>query len=537
MLADRTPERTHQPGTPQTKRPRSDDNLGRQLIKEIRCSVHGTIKCEPLLESVMNSDVFQRLRRLKQLGVTEHVYPSAMSSRFEHSLGVSHLAGEMCRRLMLRDIPKGAARASERDILCVKLAGLLHDIGHGPFSHTFEKLVPDFKHEAMSVSLVQLLFGTKDDTRSELRLSSYEAGGEHLDDENDLLFVEELIRGVDNPEGCKGRGRDKFYLYNIIANKAYGLDVDRLDYLIRDNKSAIGQDASFSIDFILDNVAVRMTSSQNNLGAPYPVIAFSRKAAGEVWKVFQSRYEMFGKVYLHEKGMGRELLLADLLEAMGKLPAPACHVIAGKTLEEAAKAPEDFILLDDHIVTRLALRLEDLTQQPTEEHTVAVRRARTLLDRYRRHSHYAKVAEAIVPDAQLLDKDKRRMKPRDIEQRLKENWGLDPMRFIVTMRVVHHGEGDLNPMAKMPFFNQKTDGVDELATPLKDFQWRYIPLPQHFERPSVCVFFRGDDDVCRDEAIKAAKQEVEQRWRKVNFPIPSEVSDDDDEQMRCSQGM
>ena len=139
----------------------------------------------------MNSDVFQRLRRLKQLGVTEHVYPSAMSSRFEHSLGVSHLAGEMCRRLMLRDIPKGAARASERDILCVKLAGLLHDIGHGPFSHTFEKLVPDFKHEAMSVSL-QLL-GTKDDTRRSL-LSSYEAGGEHLDDENDLLFVEELIR-------------------------------------------------------------------------------------------------------------------------------------------------------------------------------------------------------------------------------------------------------------------------------------------------------------------------------------------------------
>ena len=142
-----------------------------------------------------------------------------------------------------------------------------------------------------------------------------------------------------------------------------------------------------------------------------------------------------------------------------------------------------------------------------------------------------------MPDAQLLDKDKGRMKPRDIEQRLKENWGLDPMRFIVTMRVVHHGEGDLNPMAKMPFFNQKTDGVDELATPLKDFQWRYIPLPQHFERLSVCVFFRGDDDVCRDEAIKAAKQEVEQRWRKVNFPIPSEVSDDDDEQMRCSQGM
>ena len=158
--------------------------------------MHGAIRLEPLIVAVMDDPIFQRLKRLKQLGCAEHVFPTATHSRFEHSLGVAHLAEQLCRRLKALAMPQGAEAPSERDILCVKLEGLCHDLGHGPFSHMFEQTVKDFKHAAMSIKLLHRLFARGDGGR---KLSDFSAGGERLDDEQDLLFIEELIDGVKPP--------------------------------------------------------------------------------------------------------------------------------------------------------------------------------------------------------------------------------------------------------------------------------------------------------------------------------------------------
>ena len=103
--------------------------------KRTNDDVHGSIEICPVFEAVLNTPQVQRLRKLKQLGVAEHVYACATHNRFEHSLGVAHLAERICEQLRRGQRKLGI---TEKDILCVKLAGLCHDLGHGPFSHVYD---------------------------------------------------------------------------------------------------------------------------------------------------------------------------------------------------------------------------------------------------------------------------------------------------------------------------------------------------------------------------------------------------------------
>ena len=106
--------------------------------KQIQDRVHGQITMEPLLLQVMDTPEFQRLDNIKQLGGCSYIYPSATHTRKEHSIGVCHLAGLMVEHLRRTQPNLGIDNA---DYLCVKWAGLVHDIGHGPFSHMFEEFV------------------------------------------------------------------------------------------------------------------------------------------------------------------------------------------------------------------------------------------------------------------------------------------------------------------------------------------------------------------------------------------------------------
>lgn len=97
------------------------------MWKHINDSVHGGMNLEPALVAVVDTPQFQRLRLIRQLGVTEHVYPSGTHNRFEHCLGVAHLAGRMA--VTLRNLRPDLV--TNRDVTCVKLAGLCHDLGTG----------------------------------------------------------------------------------------------------------------------------------------------------------------------------------------------------------------------------------------------------------------------------------------------------------------------------------------------------------------------------------------------------------------------
>ena len=490
------------PETPSTsvKKARREASANGPPEKVVRCALHGQIKLHPLLVELMDTLPVQRLRRLRQLGCADHVYPSATHSRFEHSLGVAHLARELCRRLRAKHMPIGAEAPDEKDELCVMVAGLCHDLGHGPFSHTFETLFEKetnadgtkhswFKHERMSIQLLDRCF-------KEVRWSS--ALPEDWNHEMDVKFIKELIDGAGPKDRCS-RDRCKWYLYDIVANKACGLDVDRLDYLLRDKQLAINAGADLAIDVILESAAVRMAKCDND-DEPYPVIAFDRKAASELWKVFQLRFERFDKLYLHKNVMGREALLTDLVRAFDELPAPASDMLRGMRLRDAAQRPEDFVKLDDQMITRIQARIEDLEYQ--DSGSPELHRVTQLLYRYLRHSHYARLYEGFSP----FEND-------DGVAALQEL--LDESRFKVKARVVHHGDGRANPMAKMHFFRPKLDDINQPAAPIPADEFdRWLPLPRHFQRQTVCVFFKEEGDAARKIAEQEVLEKV-QEWRQL----------------------
>ena len=136
--------------------------------KIIRDPIHGFVKLSEWEQRIVGHRVFQRLRRIRQLALTEMVYPGACHSRFEHSLGVMHVATMMFDRLRPQLEAAGELGFSRNDLdrarVIVRLAALLHDVGHGPFSHSGEGLMPTnpvtgkrFKHEDYSAAMIRHL--------------------------------------------------------------------------------------------------------------------------------------------------------------------------------------------------------------------------------------------------------------------------------------------------------------------------------------------------------------------------------------------
>ncbi|XP_061160697.1 deoxynucleoside triphosphate triphosphohydrolase SAMHD1 isoform X2 [Syngnathus typhle] len=232
---------------------------GPQTNKVFNDPIHGHVELHPLLVKVIDTPQFQRLRNIKQLGGTYFVFPGASHNRFEHSIGVGFLAGQLVKALNEK---QPELLITRRDILCVQIAGLCHDLGHGPFSHMFDaKFIPkarpdiSWKHEKASLDMFDHLV-EKNNLKPQM-----EQHGLVLPE--DLDFIKELIAGpmdtnvdlqvvhtvssITGDQGfmlmlcCqssqwpyRGRSKDKSFLYEIVANKRNGIDMDKWDYFARD---------------------------------------------------------------------------------------------------------------------------------------------------------------------------------------------------------------------------------------------------------------------------------------------------------------
>ncbi|CAB4059835.1 SAMHD1 [Lepeophtheirus salmonis] len=148
---------------------------------------------------------------------------------FQHCLGVGHLAGEFARCIQRQD----PNLVSDVDILCLQIAGLCHDLGHGPFSHLWEVFMSranakqKWTHEENSIKIFDKLI-EKNGLGPLFKKNGL--------NENDIIFIKEAIGGPLGDDGrtYKGRGPEKYFLYEIVANKTTGIDVDKLDYFQRD---------------------------------------------------------------------------------------------------------------------------------------------------------------------------------------------------------------------------------------------------------------------------------------------------------------
>ncbi len=242
-----------------------------------RDSVHNIIRIETgtptgeLLVSLVDTPEFQRLRRIRQLGLAYFTYQAAEHSRFAHSLGAFHLATRILERLSVK------YNISEDDQTSVRVAALLHDIGHGPFSHVVESIL-GFHHEQFSVEAV---------------LSHETALGRKL-----AAFSPEIARNV------AAIIRGDFHRRSLGQLVSSQLDVDRMDYLLRDSLMTGAKYGIFDLEWIIKSIQINEKDDHLYVSAP---------GIYAVEDYLQARYYMFRQVYFHRTLRSAEAVLKALL--------------------------------------------------------------------------------------------------------------------------------------------------------------------------------------------------------------------------------
>ena len=262
--------------------------------------IHGYIKIDDDDKKFINNSWMKRLKRIKQLGVLDNVFPSASHSRFEHVLGVYHIAGLYISKLEENN-KRQRKIFTQKEKRCIKLAGLFHDLGHGPFSHVFDNMVLSnidaadniYKdHENRSRLITERIFEG---------MSANEFTGYDID------FIKDLIEPLDNMLYTDGNNIPhynikKAYLYQIINNRVTSIDVDKFDYLQRDSKH-IGLDYTFNYNRILNKSRVY----ENN-------IIYDSSLQNNIFDLFYTRYRLHKDIYNHKKSKILEIMMADALK-------------------------------------------------------------------------------------------------------------------------------------------------------------------------------------------------------------------------------
>ncbi len=253
-------------------------------VKIVNDPVYGFIRFpERELMEIIDHPWFQRLRRIKQMGLADFVYPGAVHTRFAHSLGACHLAGKAMDELIAKEV-----NITKEDYLATRLAALLHDVGHGPYSHSLERaLVGGVSHEFLSKQVM-------------LRMNE-EFGG--------LLTPTIEIFEHEHP---------KDFLHKLVSSQ---LDVDRMDYLNRDSFYTGVSEGVIGYDRILQMLTVK----DNEL-------LVEEKGVQSVEKFIIARRLMYWQVYLHKTVLGAEMLLINILRRAKELYMSGMQMFASPAL-------------------------------------------------------------------------------------------------------------------------------------------------------------------------------------------------------------
>jgi uncharacterized protein len=287
--------------------------VSNEIVCEIRCPIHGFIGLNAWEKSLVDTEVFQRLRRIRQLAWTDYVYPGAMHTRFEHSLGVMHVA-----TLLFDSIVKNSKKvlfsaydydehgiAKERQK--IRLAALLHDVVHPPFSHASEDVFPPvdkrqgnstevkrYKHEEYSYGLI----------RNQLR----ESIEEHSANKNYDFKAEDITSLL---EGNAEAGHSLFWR-DLLAHQ---LDADRMDYLLRDSHHLGVNYGKYDLHRLVSSVCAYETSGQDQDTRRIRIGVYNGGLhAAE--SLIIARYSMFKQVYFHKTRMAFDIHLHHVMSSI-----------------------------------------------------------------------------------------------------------------------------------------------------------------------------------------------------------------------------
>lgn len=246
--------------------------------KVLKDPVHSYIHIHyEVIWNCLDSKEFQRLRRIRQLGGDFQVYPTAEHSRFSHSLGVYEIV-----RRMVTEVKSLCVELTEYDKVCVMLAGLLHDVGHGPFSHAFEHIT-NHSHEEYTAKII--LGNTE--LNAILRAVS----------EKLPLDIVSIIQHT----------HENDILNQIVSGQ---LDADRMDYLLRDSYFTATSYGQFDLERILRTMRVRKTAEGRK------VIVVKYTGIHSVEDYIMARYQMYWQVYYHPVARSYEAVFIQLFNRL-----------------------------------------------------------------------------------------------------------------------------------------------------------------------------------------------------------------------------
>ncbi|ADZ82724.1 HD domain-containing protein [Cellulosilyticum lentocellum] len=315
-------------------------------------NVHGFVRITKAEESIINSTYFQRLRDLKQLGLGYYMFPGAVHTRFAHSIGVLAVMDRIVSKLR----EQSREHISNNDILRLRMAALLHDIGHYPLSHTLEAVYKKY-HKPLIMNLdggdeadgqninVEDRYknGTKNASGHHEELGAYivkntdfEGGITHIlrqyefDDEDIDIIAKTIV------------GKSSIHWYNQVLHS--DLDADRLDYLMRDSVNTGVEFGGFDFDYIINNCRLIEKVVSTPTGTEiHKKFCIKESACFTVEHFLMTRYYWYAKI-IYEKQL---VLFEKMAEALYAWLLENDQVFNYAEILEEVDSPQKFIFFND----------------------------------------------------------------------------------------------------------------------------------------------------------------------------------------------
>jgi len=259
-------------------------------MKTFRDPVHNIISfdkdSERILLDLIDTKEFQRLRHIKQLGLSSFTYPGAEHTRFLHSLGVVHLTKRFIDKIAtLKNIDSKYVCELQNNRMLALTAALLHDIGHGPFSHALEKTTK-IKHEKWTIEIIT------GNTEVKSILENYKTG-----------FSTEVADVIRRTHKSKA----------IVKLLSSQLDTDRIDYLLRDSKQTGAGYGSFDLEWMINCLRIGEVNGDTEVGLDL------NKGFSIAEDFIMARYYMYVNVYFHRATRSAELIIDKIFERAAEL--------------------------------------------------------------------------------------------------------------------------------------------------------------------------------------------------------------------------
>ncbi len=388
--------------------------------KIIRDSIHGDIKLDGIYLELLATPELQRLYNIKQLGLAHLVFPGAHHTRLEHSLGTYSLARKA----------SGILHLNEFDESVFTIAAFLHDIGHGPFSHTLEKLIKDnlnVDHIDLTEKLITGEYKIFD--QYEKQFITNDTVSEVLDRHGiDKHQVVNAIRGIQ---------KDKPFLSQLLDS---AIDVDQLDYLIRDAYYTGVAYGVIDIERFLQTLDIYNDT-----------LVVKRKGVSVVENILMARALMYSSIYFHKTVRIAELMLSKAIDLMSDAN------------------PYDFFKMTDAELMNYLKNMGGFFQQET----AAKIKYRTLFKQAYMKSFWNLNSDEVEYVKRLDDPGFRRLKEEEFEEKL----GIPEGHVIIDVpyQELHQSEPRIDKTDIMIFDNNNIRTLDDFTPTAEAIRTRAIP--------------------------------------------------------------